>query len=298
MMTSDAFAYAPLTSVVVATDFSPTADHALARALQLPLAPGAKVELLHVVPAELSDQTRQREEVRAALDRLAATTRAAGRELRVEPRIERGQTHVEIIRASRRASADLVVIGRHGRRTIKDRLLGTTAARVVRKGDVPVLVVGREPAGPYRSPLIATDLQDAANWVFEVCLRVLGPEVRAIDVVHAYHVPFEGLVSPASPELSSYRTSFQTDAAARLDAMLSGFAATGVTWRPILRLGDPRMVVLDAALVCASDLLALGTHGRTGLAHALLGSVAETLVDASPCDVLISRPVRFAFEAP
>jgi nucleotide-binding universal stress UspA family protein len=39
-----------------------------------------------------------------------------------------------------------------------------------------------------------------------------------------------------------------------------------------------------------SDLIAVGTHGRTGVAHALLGSVAEWVVRCAPCDVLVARP--------
>jgi len=72
-----------------------------------------------------------------------------------------GEAFVEIIRRSRSLGAELIVIGRHGRRPVRDMFIGTTAERVIRKGDVPVLVVNRKPRSPYRRPLIATDLEDA-----------------------------------------------------------------------------------------------------------------------------------------
>ena len=56
----------------------------------------------------------------------------------------------------------------------------------------------------------------------------------------------------------------------------------------LVRQGDARTVVLDAAAERGADLLALGTHGRSGSAHVLLGSVAESVVRAARCDVLVA----------
>jgi universal stress protein A len=53
--------------------------------------------------------------------------------------------------------------------------------------------------------------------------------------------------------------------------------------------GDPATTILERAASGAYDLLVLGTHGRTGLSHALLGSVAEKVVRRAPCPVLTVR---------
>ena len=47
-----------------------------------------------------------------------------------------------------------------------------------------------------------------------------------------------------------------------------------------------------------ADLIAIGTHGRAGIAHFLLGSVAEWVLTSAPCDVLVARPIRFSFKLP
>ena len=54
-------------------------------------------------------------------------------------------------------------------------------------------------------------------------------------------------------------------------------------------LGDPASAILEHATQGGYDLLVLGTHGRTGIAHAVLGSVAEKVVRRSPCPVLTVR---------
>ena len=57
-----------------------------------------------------------------------------------------------------------------------------------------------------------------------------------------------------------------------------------------VRTGSPAAGVLEYAKAAAIDLIVLGTHGRTGLMHVLLGSVAEQIVRKSPCPVLSVRP--------
>lgn len=68
--------------------------------------------------------------------------------------------------------------------------------------------------------------------------------------------------------------------------------------RGLLHEGDPRSVILDAVARRGCDLVALGTHGRSGLSHVLLGSVAEAVVRAATCDVLVARPVGLQFKLP
>jgi nucleotide-binding universal stress UspA family protein len=55
-------------------------------------------------------------------------------------------------------------------------------------------------------------------------------------------------------------------------------------------LGDPGVEVLQVAKHVGADLIVMATHGRKGLRHLLLGSVAEAIVRSAPCPVLTIRP--------
>jgi nucleotide-binding universal stress UspA family protein len=283
---------APLARIVVATDFSQSARCALDRAQLLPLARGATIELLHVRKpgAESGPGPEQ------ALAQLVAELAADPRGLRVVPRVCEGEVYVEIIRAARRIDAELVVVGRHGKRTLKERWLGSTVSRVVRKGDVPVLIVNALPQHAYRRPIVAVDLEDAARKTIATCLRVLGPEAHEVELVHALHVPFEGLVAPVKAEATDYHHAFTPQAEARLDQLIASFAATGVPMKRTLRSGDVCTVLYESMLAPGTDLLAIGTHGRTGLVHVMHGSIADSILDIATCDVLVARAVRFSFE--
>ena len=62
-----------------------------------------------------------------------------------------------------------------------------------------------------------------------------------------------------------------------------------------VRVGTPAEEIVRYADFCDVDLIIMGTHGRSGIAHALMGSVAEQVVRIAPCPVLLVRaPVRAA----
>ena len=59
---------------------------------------------------------------------------------------------------------------------------------------------------------------------------------------------------------------------------------------PAPAVGEPAAAILDAAATGGFDLVVVATHGRTGLAHMLLGSVAERVIRRCPTPVLTVRP--------
>lgn len=283
-----------LRRVLVATDFSPSAARAVARMRHLPLAANAAIALVHVLPPRGLGGPRPRvADVRARL-------RAVRDELPCKSTIEvlEGDPYVEIIRAARRMRAELVVLGRHssGRRGL---VLGTTAERVVQKGSTPTLVVQADPAGSYARPVVAVDLSDVTPTILALARLVLGPGAP-LRLVHAYHVPFQGFMgmSVSRRELAEFRGEYRERAHAALARIVAEHEEESKSWRVALRVGEPASVLLREIDKRSSDVVVLGTHGRSGLSHLLLGSVAETILRSAPCDVLVGRPERFTFELP
>jgi nucleotide-binding universal stress UspA family protein len=132
-------------------------------------------------------------------------------------------------------------------------------------------------------------------------LQITGPGARRIDVVHVYSVPYEEALwrtGLSEKELRTYRSTAKNEARTIVDAFLAVCASGKRAVRVSLRRGDPRRVILQVAAQRRSDLLALGTQGRSGLLHVLIGSVAEAVVRAAPCDVLLGRPTRLVFKLP
>jgi nucleotide-binding universal stress UspA family protein len=140
-----------LRRIVVPTDFSPIADGALDTAISLARLAGAQIAVVHVsapvvvlpppfelvpVPSLFPDLPRRLQE---ALEARAARVREAG--LAVETEELAGATHMEIVRYAKETSADLLVMGTHGRGALGHAVLGSVVERVLHRAPCPVLAV-------------------------------------------------------------------------------------------------------------------------------------------------------------
>ena len=296
-----------LTTLLVATDLSRSAENGLERAVQLPLGTGAKVCLLHVLPDGMPRTLRSQaeEKVWVKLERLASGATQAAKEagnsgLIITPKTVYGQAYIEIIRNARASAADLMVAGRHGKRAVRNLLIGSTAIRVIRKGDLPVLIVNKKPATTYRRPLVAIALEDTSRAVLDLALKVLGPAIPSIPIVHAYWPPFEdSVLARLTPkEVAEYQREFKRRTDSDFQRFIQSLSKKDSRWKPLVLRGDPRSVVLEEAARRRSDLIVIGTHARSGLSHILLGSVAEWVISSARCDILVARPSHFSFQLP
>jgi nucleotide-binding universal stress UspA family protein len=288
----------PLDSIIVPTDFSRGARRALERAALLPLARRAVIHLVHVVDERKKTSPQAvRESCERARALLAARARAARRPApQCELKVLSGTPHVEIIRFARSVDADLVVLGRKGTGRRFGQVLGRTAAQVALKGDLPLLIVDREPKGAYQRPLLAFQFDPSTRGIVSLA-RTVVEGVKTFPAVHAFHVPFEGLIAPGSDaQPSLHHQQCRAAAEERLAAFLGSEGMKGVRLDVALRRGEPAWVILRESRRLKADLIVLGTHGRLGIAHAILGSVAEEVVIGATRDVLIARPVRHTFQ--
>lgn len=291
-------------NVVVPTDFSTGARRAIERAARILGGTSGRLHVLHVLPQRPVTPVALEEHAQRGLKRVRAlverTARAAGfRAPTVVTTLLRGEPFVEIIRYSRAIDADLIVLGRTGAGRRPRKGPGTTVSRVVRMGDTPALVVGARSRGAYRRPLVALSLDPSMRRCVNLVRRVSETGLKTLRAVHSYHVPFEGFVpagTDSSPSL--HHRQVREQAAAALGRLVESLQMPGIRFSAVLRRGNAASVILGEASSMHADLIALGTHGRSGLSHVLLGSVAELVIACSPCDVLIARPVRFTFEAP
>lgn len=109
--------------------------------------------------------------------------------------------------------------------------------------------------------------------------------------VHLLHVLEESFATEPSWEFYQAEVVARGDRVlpetrARLDAVAGGFSRNGVKATTEVRSGRPAREIVAVAASRGSDLIVMGTHGRSGLHHLLHGSVAEHVVRKAPCPVL------------
>lgn len=290
--------------LLVPLDGSPLAESTLPIVAVLAQTLECRVTLLHVIerkpPAEihgaphLGDVAQAQAYLEGAARRLPA---GAG----VERHVHR-EKELDVPRSiadhAAELGADLVVLCTHGRGRLRHRLLGGIAQRVAGLGPVPILLappIETLPGKPFRceTMLVPLDGQPAheqglepAAGLARTChaslhLLAVVPTLGTLSGERAAAGQMLPGATSALLELDENRAErYVTDIVARL-------AGTGLTVTAEVGRGDPTAMILETATRTLTDLIVLGTHGRSGLDAFWSASVAPRIAGKTQVPVLL-----------
>lgn len=303
-MTQGAMDMTNVNTIVAAFDLEAGSDAVLDRAIQLAKTHAAWLIVLHVIEAEPLSQAaalsdRRESELRADLERQAHATIETllierERTRRTEVQVEFGVPHATITRVAEERFADVIVVGPGKGHSLKEKVLGSTADRVIRTSAAPVLVVRRPSAEPYRSVAVAVDGSPQSASAF-IEARKLAPDAD-LQLVHAVEVPltFQQAMLRAGTsqaEMERYRAARADKAREELSAFERNVLKAEEL--PIRMLeGEPGPALVRLSKDAHVDLLVLGSHGRGAALQALLGSVARRVLGEAASDVMVSTASR------
>lgn len=278
--------------ILAATDFSGRSDRAVRRAGMLAGEIAAELVLTHVVD---DDQPRrlveaQRREATALLaEQIGALAELKGVACRLH--LAESEAFDGIVQAADATDADLIVMGAHRKRLLRDVFTGTTVERVMRTGSRPVLMVHREPQAPYHRLLAAIDLAEPSARALETARELGLTAGRHLTLLHAFDPAPAGMLTAtgaaSADQVELYLKEASVEAAAALGRFLDqvelGHADLDLRVEP----GPAVGAILDHAEGDGSELLILGTRARSGLARAFLGSVAAEVLRTTDRDALV-----------
>src|SRR5690606_20139355 len=195
-------------------------------------------------------------------------------------RLCQGRPAEGVLEQVQQSGADLLVLGAHHQR--HEFFSGTTLDRIARRCPVPLLLVARDEATPYRSALAAIDFSLCACHALHQACLLLPSEAR----IHAMHV-FE---PQKNATLAKAELLTQT---ALIDQLLQDEAERLPPEAPELthevRSGGILRSLQEYIASEQPQLLVLGSHGRSALSQALLGSLAQHYLHKAPCDIFVVR---------
>lgn len=298
-----------LDRILVGHDLDVGGDMATRSAVGLAKQCGAHLRLVHVVePYHLYQRLshpfttvyRTEDLVQVAGEQLQQrATREEERLPHVEYEVRVGKPFVELILAGRAWSADLLMVGgsTHG----EGRFLGGTSELVIRKALVPVLVLKQPLAPGAKTVLVPTDFSECAQKAAEeahALVQHFGGRIfflHALKSASAYATGYglSGEFTPSVPLITHEALAGEWEHFLAQLPWLSQIA-----WDHTTKDGSPVSLIAEEADRQGADLIVMGTHGRTGVPHMLLGSVAEGVVRSASCPVLTIRPDAFQFELP
>ena len=148
--------------------------------------------------------------------------------------------------------------------------------------------------------LVPTDFSppsDAALEYARMLAAKFGSTLRILHVVDDPSSSSDFVADGFSPSTEEIQEALTRHARKRLEhVMTSGDRLRFHTYVDAV-IGTPAEAIIDYAGATGTSLIVMGTHGRTGMAHLLMGSVAEQVVRTAPCPVLTVRQVATADEA-
>ena len=295
-----------LMRVLLATDGSPAAGLAVDLVAGIDWPAGTSVRVVEAIQvgADLyggvwpASTFVDAERLEAELRQTAVDTVEGARSRLVRPGLDvsgevlSGRAANAIVEAAGSMQADLIVLGSRGHGTIESMVLGSVSAEVVDHAQLPVLVA-RD--GAIARVVLGWDGSAAARAAADLLLTWPMFSRSAIRVVSVADIGvpwWTGFPQPGSPETApmvleaaeATRTIHDRDGAG------DGRRAPGR--RPRGRARATRRRRCDGDHRCGGDqagLIVLGTHGRTGLARLVLGSVARNVLHHATCSVLVTR---------
>lgn len=284
------------TSLLVATDFSVDGNNAVRRAALLAHEHGAQLRILHIVKAAGCKPLRDWLHPTIDIDLRTAQARAALQRVAVEiagahdvtPKIEVlvGDPFEALLRASDRA--DLVVLGRRGRRRFSGLLVGRTTDRLLRTCRRPMLVVRIPVEQPYRRVLVPIDFSASSDAAIRVAARIRREAV--LQVFHAINSQRDAVLREADvPEHIIRETRLMEEAGtnARMRRKVAGLGLDCTSMSFALAYGPPVQSTLRHAQRLAAELIVAGKQGRSTVGGFLLGSVSSRVLSEAACDMLI-----------
>lgn len=288
-----------LRSILVPLDGSPLAEHILSQVRRILIREEAEVMLLHVLHETSSwldpkAEKREMDSASACLEEQWRSLSAHGAKVRYD--FMTGNPAVQILRFAQSYKPSIIAMSTHGRTGLGRFAHGNVATTVVRHSPFPVLLCA--PHGESGSKLpeqsrfrrILVPLDGSAHALFVLPLvehlaRLYDSEVI---LLHAEAIFIDFSLVPTVPLRPPPEETERI-----LSEPLHWLTAAGIRARPRMVTDPAVTAILSTAVEEQVDLVAMTTHGRSGLSRLVFGSVAEEIVPRCPCPVLVQRTSGF-----
>lgn len=247
---------------------------------------GGDMQRLYEIPAEV------RADVRTRLMEFIAPAVEAG--VPTNPVVDDGNCVQRILHHAKTGSAELIVLGTHGRGGFERLVLGSVTEKILRKASCPVLTIppaAPAPHGvngtPFKTILCATDFSEPSLEAVRYA-RALACQAHAkLLLVNVVDWPFGHTTGP--DPVTDLRDSIVAEARDHLARLLPTGNDAATASEAVVLIGRPKRYLLELARIRSVDLIVMGVAGRGAIDLALLGSTTHHVIREAACPVLTVR---------
>ena len=195
--------------------------------------------------------------------------------IKVSPIVKHFKVFSEVNDVAKEQNADLIVMGSHGASGVKEFFVGSNTEKVVRHSEIPVLVIKHNPIlMDFENVVFACDFSEESVAAYKNAREmfdIIGSKI------HLVYVNLPNIGFRSTPEMEKRVGEFMKKANGNLEKM-----------NEVAYVSDYSVEqgIINYANVVGADLIAIATHGRTGLAHFFEGSISEDLANHSTLPVM------------
>ncbi|MBI5739572.1 MAG: universal stress protein [Nitrospirae bacterium] len=203
----------------------------------------------------------------------------------IRPALKEGSPFEMILETAEEGNYDLIVMGRRGKSRIEKTLVGNVAAGVIVHSRRDVLVVPKDAELGWGNILLPTDGSKYSGFAAEKAMEIATSYGGKITVVSVVDVTdeFSAQAPEAVEELIRKAHAFTEDIRKR---------GNGLNITALVKEGETYEVITKLAGECLSNVIVMGSHGRTGVRRFLIGNVTEKVIGYAPCPVLVVKESR------
>ncbi len=202
----------------------------------------------------------------------------------VKFRLEEGSPVDTILDIAEEHFFDLVVTGRRGRSRLERSLIGSVTARIIGHSRCDVLVVPKDTAVSWTSLLVPTDGSRFSRSSTRKAIGLAKAYGASLKIVSIVDVTEEFQAQAPDAVDSLVMQAWQ-----HVDDVGSEAADRGVTADRFVREGESYKVITDMAIKQGTDMIIMGSHGRTGVRRLFMGSVTEKVIGHAARPVLVVK---------
>jgi len=276
-----------LEKILLAADFSQSTDNLVENAIGLAKTFQSQIILIHVLPDDITNEKARLLLNDAAINQLELINdkiKSEGVETD-NPILEYGNHFDKIIKTADNIHANVIVIGA-GEKTKDDVFqLGTTAEKIIRKSTKPVWIVKNNSPLDVKNILCPVDFSTESKRALKnaiIMARRFNAELIVLSVYEMIYSDSLKLKLDWEEETEYIRLEHERE----FNSFLEGFNLTDLNWDREIMKGLPSEEILKAISLYNTDLLIMGTTGKSGLNRIVMGSVTEKVVREVPCSFI------------
>lgn len=301
-----------LKKILVAIDFSESSDFALSRAVELAKANNAEITILHVIEKKHLDELLDNYLSKILPESLWLTTEEyylnllqekinslSTQNLKIKKVIiSKGKPPVKVLYYAKKNKFDLLVIGAHGKYSIRDSFVGTTAEYIAAKTKCPVLIIKNKPVKSYSKILVPIDFSAPSKNALNSALQLFSN--ASIELLHIGDHEYENLLKQEIKKENIPKNKLIKLRKAVFfyleDKMKKFIKSVGKKHQKLscsIDLGYPGPIILKESAKKNRDLIAMGTQGHGKMHYLFMGRVAHAVLRETEKDILLVPPKKY-----